>query len=73
MKSYKAIVNTSKATDRKKALYLMVLEQVIMEKLTDQYHVIVQIIRSVITVESDNELLITRLRALWNRVEELDD
>lgn len=73
MKNYKAIVNTSKATDRKKALYLMVLEQVIMEKLTDQYHVIVQIIRGVIKVESNSELLITRLRALWNRVEELDD
>lgn len=73
MKNYKAIVNTSKATDRKKALYLMVLEQVIMEKLTDQYHVIVQIIRGVIEVDSNNELLITRLRALWNRIEELDD
>ena len=73
MKSYKAIVNTSKATDRKKALYLMVLEQVIMEKLTEPYHAIVQFISGVITVDSDNELLITRLRALWNRVEELDD
>lgn len=73
MKNYKAIVNTSKATDRKKALYLMVLEQVIMEKLTDPYHAIVQFINGVIRVDSDNELLITRLRALWNRVEELDD
>lgn len=73
MKNYKAIVNTRKATDRKKALYLMVLEQVIMEKLADPYHAIVQFINGEITVDSDNELLITRLRALWNRVEELDD
>lgn len=73
MKNYKAIVDTHKATDRKKALYLMVLEQVIMEKLTEPYHAIVQFISGEIRVESDNDLLITRLRALWNRVEELDD
>lgn len=58
---------------KKKALYLMALEQVIMEKLTDDDMLFVQVLRGRTEVRCDNELFVTRLRALWSRIEDLDD
>lgn len=58
---------------KKKALYLMTLEQVIMEKLTDDDMLFVQVLRGRTEVRCDNELFVTRLRALWSRIEDLDD
>jgi hypothetical protein len=44
-----------------------------MEKLTDHDMLSVQVLGGRTEVRCDNELFVTRLRALWSRIEDLDD
>lgn len=69
-----ARIEASKTTDyKKKALYLMALGQVITEKLTDDDFLSVRFVKGTMEINSDNELLIAKLKKLWNEMRDEND